>query len=198
MNAEHDGEKFLLQEELRGAHAILRLQQPPATALLDVVQRIARRALHDLQQVGLRVEGHNLAERTGGRFADEAGRRHRRYGTIRDLEEGAACARAIAQEHTDPEHALTSDGGHFHEPSVAHRIRHGKDAPVREIDVLDGLLVFLQGAADDRGIHPQMRTNAGISPLKKQKEAILQAGAIGEDASRPYGSAGHAISSERT
>jgi hypothetical protein len=46
MHPEHDREEFMLQEKLFRSDAILRLQQPPATALLDTVQRIARGALH--------------------------------------------------------------------------------------------------------------------------------------------------------
>ena len=56
LHAEHDREKFLFQRELVGVDAIVRLEQPPAAPLLHVVQRVARRALHDLQQVGLRVK----------------------------------------------------------------------------------------------------------------------------------------------
>src|SRR5688572_21864555 len=86
MHAEHDGEKVVLQQKLAGADAILCLQQPPATALLDPVQRIARRALHDLQEVGLRVQRQDVVKgsRRGALF-DKATDSHRRERAIRHL-----------------------------------------------------------------------------------------------------------------
>ena len=50
----------MLQQKIVGTDPIVRLQEPAAAPLLDVVQRVARRALHDLQQVRLSVSTHEL------------------------------------------------------------------------------------------------------------------------------------------
>jgi hypothetical protein len=98
------------------ADAILRLQQPPATALLHAVQRVARRPLHDLQEVGLRVQRQDVVKRSGRcALFDKATYGHRREGTVRHLLEHTAGARAIAEEHADAEHALDPDGRDFDE-----------------------------------------------------------------------------------
>jgi hypothetical protein len=93
MHSEHDGEKSLFQQKLPGADAILGLEQPPATPLLHIVQRIARRGLHDLQQVGLRVEGDHLAERACRRFLDKAA-----YDTLHLPARRVSCLRATSPQ----------------------------------------------------------------------------------------------------
>ena len=48
MHTKHDGEEFVLHRKVVGIDTVVCLQQPPAAALRDVVQRIARGALHGL------------------------------------------------------------------------------------------------------------------------------------------------------
>ena len=112
-----------LSVKLVAVHAIVRLEQPAATALPDVVQGVARGALHDLQQVRLRVRADDVAKRPRHRnLLHEPARPPSREQTIRNLLEGAAGARAIAKEHADPEHALEAHGGDFDEPAVPHLV----------------------------------------------------------------------------
>ena len=150
VHAEHDGEEFLLQQKLPGPDAILGLEQPSATALLDIVQRITRRALHNLQQVGLRVERDHLTKRARRRFLDKAAHAHRGERTIRHLQERSTGTRSIAEEHANPEHALTANGSYFHERTIAHLIGDREDAAVGKVHISDRRAVFLKRAADQR------------------------------------------------
>ena len=47
-DAEHHRQEFVLQFEIVRVNAVMRLQQPTAAALRDVVARVTRRALHGL------------------------------------------------------------------------------------------------------------------------------------------------------
>src|SRR6478672_7127464 len=77
MHTEHDRQEFLFQRKFVVVNTIVCLQQPATASLLDVVEGIACRALHDLQEVGLRVGTDHVPERSRrGCFLDEAGHGH--------------------------------------------------------------------------------------------------------------------------
>jgi len=155
LHAEHHGEELLLECGGIVLDAVARLEQPTAGTLGDVVPRVARGALHDLQQARLCVQIDEVAEGTGdGGLFHETRCSHRRQEPIRDLPEGPADAGPIAKEHTDPQHAFPPDRGHFDKRTVPHFVGDGEHTAVREIDVLDARAVRMQRMTGPDGRHP--------------------------------------------
>ena len=152
MHTKHHRKKFLFEQEGIVINAIVRLQQPSAAPLGHVVQRVARGALHDLQQIRLSVETDDIAKWSCARgLLDESRGRHRRKGAIGDLLECPANSVAVAQEEAYPEHAFAPDGGNFHLLAVLHFVGDGEDTAVREVDVFDPHTVRLQDFAGGHG-----------------------------------------------
>jgi hypothetical protein len=92
-DAEHDSKELLLQQKVVRVDTVVCLQQPAAAALRDIVQGIACRALHDLQQTRLRVQRHHLAKCPADRgLSDEARNPQRHHGTVSHLLKGPSVA----------------------------------------------------------------------------------------------------------
>jgi len=189
LHTEHDREKLLLQEKLFRADPILRLQQPPATPLLHAVQRVARRTLHDLQEIGLRVQRQDVVKRSRcGALFDKARDGHRRERTVRYLLERAARARPIAEEHADPEHAFDADRRDFNECAVTHLIRDREHTAIREIHVRDARAVRLERTSGHACVHVEMLLNTCVvNRWQRGEKPIVQRRAVRKKPRRSNG-----------
>jgi len=166
---------------------------------VDVVQRVARGALHDLQQARLRVQIDDVAEGTGacGLF-DKTRGSHRRQGPIRYLLEGPADAGPIAKKHTDPQHAFPPDRGHFHEQALAHFVGDGEHTAIREVDVLNARAVRMQRMTGRDGGHPHVLENAVVlGAWQCGQEPIVKRTSVRQPTERRCSCAGHGFSSEQ-
>src|SRR6476469_192928 len=121
------------------------------------MQRIARRALHDLLEVRLGISPADLTERPRPvALPDESRGGHGRKWTARHLLKRAAPPGSIAQEHTNPQQSLAPDRCHFDQRAVTHFVRYREHTTIGKVDVADRHSVLMQRPARYADVHPKV------------------------------------------
>src|SRR3954447_7659459 len=122
VDTEHDGEKLVAERELLGPDTILRFQQPPRASVFDVVQRIAGRGPHALEQKRLGVAGEQLADGSiPFNFGAKRINRQREQTATCDLNHRFPDSGAVVQQSGDIGEPFASHRGDFHHGAVVHQ-----------------------------------------------------------------------------
>jgi hypothetical protein len=163
-----------------------------------VVQRVARSALHGLQERRLRVPRHQLSKGPAIRgFSEEGSDGQSDHPPVRHLLQGAAGRGAISEEHADAEHAFAADRRDLDQAAVAHLIRHRVDAAVGKVHMVDASAVRVQCVPDERRAQSQVSGHAVVfDGGQRREQLVLQQRAVRKESRRWLCPHPHDVSSE--
>ena len=157
IRAQHRRQKIVRDAQQTRSDTILREQQPPAQALLQIVQAIAARGLRDLQSVNRRVPvQQNLQARTRWQYLFQ--RIHGDSEAVSaNLHYRAVRAPAKSRRHGDRRKALVAHHSDFDALSTS-GCEHERDhARVQEVGILEFLIRLMKAAALREAYELQVR-----------------------------------------